>query len=222
MKPSDRKLGMDRPITRRDMLQGMALVTAGSALPIWALASSPSENKAYRYPPLLDGLRGNHVGSFEMIHQVAHYGRRDWGSAIEPDQGIYDLVVVGAGISGLTAAYYYRRKHPKARILILDNHDDFGGHAKRNEFEVDGHRLIGYGGTQTLQEPSGFSRQVKSLLKDLGVDIGAFDRAYDQNFYTDNNLGAGLHFGREQWGKTAMVRFDLGCFQDYIPVAESP
>ncbi|MBT7904254.1 MAG: FAD-dependent oxidoreductase [Porticoccaceae bacterium] len=222
MKPSDRKLGMDRPITRRDMLQGMALVTAGSALPIWALASSPSENKAYRYPPLLDGLRGNHVGSFEMIHQVARYGRRDWGSAIEPDHGIYDLVVVGAGISGLTAAYYYRRKHPKARILILDNHDDFGGHAKRNEFEVDGHRLIGYGGTQTLQEPSGFSRQVKSLLKDLGVDIGAFGRAYDQNFYTDNNLGAGLHFGREQWGKTAMVRFDLGCFQDYIPVAESP
>ena len=48
----------------------------------------------------------------------------------------FDLVVVGGGISGLAAAYFYRQARPNARILILDNHDDFGGHAKRNEFHV--------------------------------------------------------------------------------------
>ncbi len=46
---------------------------------------------------------------------------------------MYDLVVVGGGASGLSAAYFYRKEHPDARILILDIHDDFGGHAKRNE-----------------------------------------------------------------------------------------
>lgn len=222
MKQSDRKLGMDRAITRRDILQGMAAVAAGSAIPSSGFASSSVQGQGYKYPPLLEGLRGNHMGSFEVIHQLARYGVRDWGAVNKPDAGIYDLVVVGAGISGLTAAYYYRREHPEARILILDNHDDFGGHAKRNEFYVDGHHLIGYGGTQTMQEPSSYPDQVKELLSDLGIDIDVFDTAYDQNFYKHHGLGAGLHFGREQWGVTSMVRFDLGCFEDYIPVAESP
>ena len=66
----------------------------------------------------------------------------------------YDLVVVGGGISGLAAAWFYRRAKPSARILILDNHDDFGGHAKRNEFTLDGRRIIGYGGSQSLQSPN--------------------------------------------------------------------
>ena len=221
MKKSDRKLGMDRAINRRDMLQGMAAIAAGSTLPISGFAGGSSAH-GYKYPPLLDGLRGNHVGSFEVIHQLARFGARDWGSANQSDAEIYDLVVVGAGISGLTAAYYYRREHPQARILILDNHDDFGGHAKRNEFQVDGHHLIGYGGTQTMQEPSSYPDQVKELLGDLGIDLDVFDTAYDQNFYNRYGLGAGLYFGSEQWGKTRMVPFDLGCFEDYIPVAESP
>ena len=46
----------------------------------------------------------------------------------------YDLIVVGGGISGLAAAYFFRKQAAKSRILILDNHDDFGGHARRNEF----------------------------------------------------------------------------------------
>jgi spermidine dehydrogenase len=47
---------------------------------------------------------------------------------------VYDLIVVGGGISGLAAAYFYRKTAgPRVRILVLDNHDDFGGHAKRNE-----------------------------------------------------------------------------------------
>lgn len=147
---------------------------------------------------------------------------RDWGPIQEPDAGIYDLVVVGAGISGLSAAHFYRKQHPQARILVVDNHDDFGGHAKRNEFQVGNRTLIGYGCSQTMQEPSGYSDIVKGLLRDLGVDIKHFDSAYDQEFYKRHGLGAGIHFNRDQWGADRVVPFDLGMFDGYLPIAQSP
>ncbi|MDE0841171.1 MAG: FAD-dependent oxidoreductase [Porticoccaceae bacterium] len=223
MNKSDDDLGMQRPITRRDIVHGIGAIAAGALLPRsgWT-AASLDRASADSYPPLRDGLRGNHAGSFEAMHQLARGDRRDWEPLEQGDSGIFDLVVVGAGISGLCAAYYYKRDHPKSRILILDNHDDFGGHAKRNEFDVDGRRLIGYGGTQTMQQPSSYSPLVKEFLDDLGIDIGAFKSAYDENFYRRNGLTAGLHFGRAHWGTRQMVRFDLGCFDDYIPVAKSP
>jgi spermidine dehydrogenase len=106
------------------------------------------------YPPALTGLRGSHVGSFETLHALRD-GGAFWKSAgTASDTGEeYDLVVVGAGISGLTAAYAYRKARPNARVLVLDNHDDFGGHAKRNEFTHDGRTYIGYGGTQSIDSP---------------------------------------------------------------------
>jgi spermidine dehydrogenase len=84
-------------------------------------------------------MRGSHPGAFEVTHSL-----RDgtfWEKAGKPVETgeEYDLVVVGGGISGLAAAYFYRKQAgPSARILILDNHDDFGGHAKRNEFHLGG------------------------------------------------------------------------------------
>ena len=94
----------------------------------------------------------------------------------------YDLIVVGGGISGLAAAYLYQQKHgTDKKILILDNHDDFGGHAKRNEHTVNGTTLISYGGSQSIVEPKHASRVVHNLLKDIGVDIERFDRANKQN-----------------------------------------
>ncbi|MCH1551358.1 MAG: FAD-dependent oxidoreductase, partial [Pseudomonadales bacterium] len=90
-----------------------------------------------KYPPTLTGMRGSHEGSYEVAHALAWEGRKP--SSYHALGEHYDLVVVGAGMSGLAAAYYYRKKMgPGARILILDNHDDFGGHAKRNEFHHDG------------------------------------------------------------------------------------
>ena len=174
-----------------------------------------------KYPPGLTGLRGDHTGSYEVSHQLAREGKRDWGPVIEPDAGIYDLVVVGAGISGLSAAHFYQKQHPQACILILDNHDDFGGHAKRNEFHAGDRTLIAYGGAQTLQEPSGYSDIVKGLLDDLNVDVSRFDSAYDQGFYRRNGLRAGMHFGREAWGVDRTVAFDMGILEDYLPLAPS-
>jgi hypothetical protein len=135
-------------ITRRDFLNGAALTIAAGLTPAAQIAAQPS-----RYPPALMGLRGQHEGSFEAAHALAREGRR---LPIErtPIEETYDLVVVGGGISGLAAAWFYRRARPPARILVLDNHDDFGGHAKRNEFTLDGRGIIGYGGSQSLQSPN--------------------------------------------------------------------
>ena len=180
---------MDRSISRRDLLHGMGALAASTLLPGRALAEEMlalerAGETAAGYPPALTGLRGSHVGSFETALELALEGRRDWGVVEEPDSDVYDLVVVGGGLSGLAAAHFYRKQQPKARILILDNHDDFGGHAKRNEFQSGGRTLIGYGGSQTLQEPSGYPAVVKGLLRDLGVDKKRFDTAYDRGFYT--------------------------------------
>jgi spermidine dehydrogenase len=227
MKKSDDYLGMDRPITRRDMLNGLAGLAVTSLMPPLSWAEQARETKpkdlidATYYPPQLRGLRGNHEGSFEVSHQLARKGQTDWGPVQSGADFIYDLVVVGGGISGLSAAYFYRKKHPNAQILILENHDDFGGHAKRNEFEVNGRTLIGYGGAQTMQEPSGYSRIVKDLLGDLGVEPKVFNTAYDQEFFKRHKLGAGIHFDREIWGEKRMVPYDLGAFDDYIPVMPS-
>jgi spermidine dehydrogenase len=226
MKPADRNLGMERSISRRDLLHGMGALAASTLIPGRALAEEMlalerAGAAAAGYPPALTGLRGSHVGSFETALKLALEGRRDWGAVEEPDADVYDLVVVGGGLSGLAAAHFYRKENPKARILILDNHDDFGGHAKRNEFQTGGRSLIGYGGSQTLQEPSGYPEVVKGLLRDLGVDKKRFDTAYDQEFFKRNGLGAGIHFNREQWGVERIVPFDLGTFANFIPLART-
>ena len=217
---------MDRRISRRDLLYGVGALAATSLVPGRALADEVLRLETHAagaasYPPALTGLRGSHVGSFEVAHQLAREGRRDWGEVEDPDSGSYDLVVVGAGISGLAAAHFYRRANPDARILILDNHDDFGGHAKRNEFDFGGHTVIGYGGSQTLEAPSGYSDVVTELLGDLGVDVRRFDTAYDQGFYRRNGLGAGVFFNREDWGTDRLVRYDLGGLESYLPLAPS-
>lgn len=215
---------MNRPITRRDLLQGMALATTGLAMPPLHTASA-AQSPAHllhnpSYPPALDGLRGNHQGSFEVSHGLARYGQTDWGD-ISPIDDVYDLIIVGAGISGLSAAHFYAAKHPHARILILDNHDDFGGHAKRNEFDVNGRKILGYGGAQTMQEPSGYSEIVKGLLEDLDIDVSVFDSAYDQHFYRRHKLAGGVYFDRKRWGKDTLVNYDLSDLKSYIPLDTS-
>jgi spermidine dehydrogenase len=127
--------------------------------------------------------------------------------------------VVGGGISGLAAAPFFRKANPDARILILDNHDDFGGHAKRNEFDVDGKTLIGYGGSQTLESPSNYSRPTKQLLDDLGVDFSRFETAYDYTFYERHGLRACTFFDEANWGVDMVADCDLGSLRNYIPFA---
>ena len=218
MKLSDRKLGMGCRISRRDVLHGVGAITAASLVPGQALAGAISGTQAAGYPPARNGLRGSHAGSFEVAHSLAREAGRDWGPVEEPDAGIYDLVVAGAGISGLAAAHFYRKTNPDARILILDNHDDFGGHAKRNEFKVGGRTLIGYGGSQTLENPSRYSAVVKTLFRDIGVNFERFETAYDSDFYKRNGLRGGVFFNGDDWGTNRLVSYDLGSL-GYMPLA---
>ncbi len=204
----------DIPITRRDFLNGVAIgvsgTIAGGLLPevmTAALAGGPAaQDAAGYYPPALTGLRGNHPGSFEGAHRL-----RDgdfWAQAgkIADTSESYDLVVVGGGISGLAAAYFYRARHAAARILILDNHDDFGGHAKRNEFELGGRLALINGGTMDIDSPRPYSAVADGLLKALGVDpVALTKKCADRDFYPSLGLGRGLFFDKETFGADKLV-----------------
>ena len=169
MDSRNRRLGMDRDISRRDFLNGVGVAIGASLLPGCSRTGEPliDVQSAY-YPPAQTGLRGSHPGSFEAAHAVVK--GQQW--VAEKTEEHYDLVVVGAGISGLSAAYIYRRDvNPNARILILDNHDDFGGHAKRNEFTLDDRLFIGYGGTMLMEAPKTYPDTAKQVIRELGIDF---------------------------------------------------
>ncbi len=227
MKSHDLRLGMDRSISRRDLLGGMGFLAGSSLLPGTALANAMLAAEATGhvgapFPPARTGLRGNHPGSFDIAHKLALEGHNDWGKAQEPDADIYDLIVVGAGVSGLSAAWFYQKTNPGARILILDNHDDFGGHAKRNEMQAGDRTLIGYGGSQSLEDPSGYSKLVHQFLQDIGIDLKRWDTAYDYGFLKQHQLTGGLYFEQKTWGVNRLVPYDLGTFGTYLPLAASP
>ncbi|SVD14507.1 uncharacterized protein METZ01_LOCUS367361, partial [marine metagenome] len=168
------------------------------------------------YPPSLTGLRGSHLGSDTHAHARAWTKKSDWGPAAKSKES-YDLAVVGGGISGLSAAYFYQKKYGKdKKVLILDNHDDFGGHAKRNEHAVDGKNLISYGGSQSIVEPKQGSKVVQALLKDIGVNLERFKTAYDRDFYKRNNLGAVTFFNKKTFGEDKVVRHPYCNYPNYI------
>ncbi|SEL60787.1 spermidine dehydrogenase [Pseudoxanthomonas sp. GM95] len=214
MSNDDRALGMGRAITRRDFIQGTlaaaAVGTAASGLaasaqaatkttaPLAARAASASD-----YPPLRSGMRGAHPGAFEAAHALRDGASFDAGAETGET---YDLVVVGAGLSGLAAAYAYRKRAgASARILLIDNHDDFGGHAKRNEFDVDGQQLIVNGGSEYLVAPSTWSPEAWGLIRDLGLDQ-AGKNAGDFSIYGGNGSGEATFFRSEAYGRDALVR----------------
>ncbi|MEM6581142.1 MAG: NAD(P)-binding protein [Pseudomonadota bacterium] len=218
---SRRKQRLGEGVTRRDVIHGLGALGAGALVPGITLADrvlAMESQASAGYPPALTGMRGNHAGSFEVAHALARHGQTEWGKP-QPVDDEYDLIVVGAGISGLAAAWFYRREHPDARILLLDNHDDFGGHAKRNEFSIDGQTLIGYGGSQTMESPYDYPKTASALLEALGINLEKFDTAYDSGFYRRHGLGAGIFFNEAQWGSNRLVKYDLGPLSSFIPLA---
>ncbi len=180
-------------ITRRDLLDGIVASTALGALSATSILASPDKRQNAQnpyYPPTLTGMRGSHEGSFEVAHTLAWSGQKP--ASYQQLNENYDLVVVGAGMSGLAAAWFYRRRMgPSARILLLDNHDDFGGHAKRNEFHHKGRMVLGIGGAQNIERVSNYSAVATGLLRDLGIDqdyLQTIEAATPTNYVLAGNL----------------------------------
>ena len=160
----DKELGMHRHISRRDFINGVALPLGGAMLlPTWTgVLAQPSPPANSYYPPTELGLRGSHAGSFEVGHQLRDL--RGWDLSSASDSGEeYDLVIVGGGISGLAAAYFFIDQAGRdAKVLILDNHDDFGGHAKRNEFQYGGRLRALDGRTLNIESPERYNAPSKA------------------------------------------------------------
>jgi spermidine dehydrogenase len=218
-------------ITRRDFMNGTALAVGGTVLaaqggdqmltipppvgkgpdpsaeePLLAQGITPEDPRYY--PPALQGMRGSHPGSFEAAHALrngefwSHAGQQSGNS---PES--YDLVVVGGGISGLSAAHFFRaRAGANARILILDNHDDFGGHAKRNEVKIGNRVLLMNGGTLSINSPTSYSAVADGLLRALGIDPPSLQSKYARpGFYRSSGLGSGVFFDKETFGADRLV-----------------
>jgi len=201
----DKDLGLTSSITRRDFLNGVA-VTIGAALaPPHVLAALEASGGDY-YPPALTGLRGSHPGSFEVAHTVRDGTFWQDAGKVNDTGENYDLVVVGGGISGLAAAYYFRKiAGPKARILVLDNHDDFGGHAKRNEFRSGKRTLLGFGGTYSIESPAPYSAVSKAMVEELGIDVPSYPKFVTKDLYRSLGMRSSIFFDKENFGSDKLV-----------------
>jgi spermidine dehydrogenase len=224
-------LGVGRPITRRDFIDGIAVTAAVVASPGVLVAGDPEQTAAAPQdrlgynPPILTGMRGDHPGSFEAAHALRD-GRLPKAGVSPIDTGEhYDLIVVGGGISGLAAAYFYRaRAGADARILILDNHDDFGGHAKRNEFGFGGRVQLINGGTLGIDSPRPYSAVAAGLLTSLGIDPVGFQARYaDRQFYPSLGLGPAVFFDKETFGGDRLVKGKISSpgFLERAPLSDT-
>ena len=208
--PDPRDLGVDRRILRRDFLNGVAIGVGaaaigfqGSAAAGQAPAGGPD---AEAYPPRRLGLRGEHesaVQSFGALERGTY--ERFPGIDVETNE-TYDLVIVGGGLSGLSAAYFWQRAlGADQRVLVLDNHDDFGGHAKRNEFTYNGRTFISYGGTMGISTPYPYSYTAKSLVADLGVDVSRNQEVMNRDLFQKFDLAPATFFDKEHFGEDRLV-----------------
>ena len=206
----DAELGMGRGITRRDFLNGVALTVGAAILPsdLFAAADMQAgrEKSPDYYPPALTGLRGSHPGSFEVAHSLRDGTFWDHAGTPVDTKETYDLVVVGGGISGLSAAHFFRKAAgPKARILIIENHDDFGGHAKRNEFHSSQRTMLGFGGTFSIESPAPYSAVAKGLIEELGIDVPSYPKYVSRDLYRSFGLGPKIFFDKETFGADRLV-----------------
>ncbi|MEV0195947.1 FAD-dependent oxidoreductase [Nonomuraea sp. NPDC050691] len=227
-----RDLGMDRPISRRDFFDGVAVAAGAAAvgavtgIPLFHGGRDTGRPEEPPYPPALTGLRGDDPDALSVPHALRDGRFWEHAGAPHPTGESYDLVVVGAGVSGVAAAHEWLRRDPGARVLVLDNHDEIGGHARRNEFRGGARPgpLIGPGGSPSLGPPEAWTPEGKELLALLGVEPDALAGHTDRELYPGLGLRKGVMCDREAFGRDRLVRFEPGVeaaeWVSRLPIAE--
>jgi spermidine dehydrogenase len=214
-----RDLGMDRRIPRRDFLNGLAVglssayaLTAAPAMAadhaevVDAATPQAAAPSSAPYPPALTGLRGNYPSAVAAFGPMQTGAYRQFPALDVDTRESFDLAIVGGGISGLAAAHFWRRALGNSqKILILDNHDDFGGHAKRNEFAYQGRTFIGYGGTMGIATPYPYSYTAKRLVEELGIPVERNSEFQNRDAFQKLNLGPAMFFDKEHFGEDRVV-----------------
>ena len=222
-------LGMTRTIPRRDFINGIAVGIASAYAGFGSLApasGSTDDPNAASYPPLRAGLRGQYPGAVSEFENIRNGKYSEFPVSGRDIDEQFDLVIVGGGISGLSAAYFYQSALGSSqRILILDNHDDFGGHAKRNEFRYQDKTFIGFGGTMGIATPFPYSYCAKALIKDLGIDVARGSEFHNRAIEEKYGLGNGVFFDKEHFDEDRLVtgfgRLSARTFFANAPLSEA-
>ncbi|MDA1312602.1 MAG: FAD-dependent oxidoreductase [Acidobacteria bacterium] len=140
-------------MTRRDFLNGVLI---GSGAPLLG-AARPSD-AAWDGPGGVGDYRTSHGNSWKVLNTAHRIRDREFSAeelSAEDTAEVFDLVIVGGGMSGLGAALHFQQKRrPRHTCLILDNHAIFGGESKRNEFIVQGQRLMAPQGANEFNVPT--------------------------------------------------------------------
>ena len=199
-------------IARRDFLNGAALAIAAGLAPVDQLLAAPpasgttsATGAVAPYPPALDGMRGTTDEAFKVMHAIVFEGK-NFDTAKAPAEETYDLVVVGAGLAGLTAAWSYRERRPNSKVLILDNNDDFGGHARRTEHKVGNRVLLSYGGSESMVAPAAkFTGELGRILKEIGIAPERFEQenVFHRQLYPSLGLSKSTFFDAERMPPTS-------------------
>lgn len=166
-----KSVGPGTDITRRDFLNGTLLGAGAMLLDLPAPSAMLGANSDWNgYGGVGDYAHSN--GNTWQVMSVGHEVRDGRYDHIDPpaqDTGeTFDLVVVGGGLSGLGAAYFFAKQRPAQKCLILENHPIFGGEAKQNEFIVNGQRLIGPQGSNNF----GFPQRPGTISYELFAELG--------------------------------------------------
>ena len=203
MQKKDKLLGVDRAITRRDFV-GSVLVGSGSAL-LSGCAMDPGIIVPSDTSTRPDGAawtgyggvgdyatsNGNTHDVVSAAHSVRDAQKKSRLVGAQPTGETFDAVIIGGGFSGLGAAFQFHANTDGKSCLILDNHPVFGGEAKENEFEVDGHRLFGPQGSNAFIVPTGRTTLSDDVWRAVGMPT--------QFEFADSNNDFGLKTARDSY-----------------------
>ncbi len=211
---------MNKQITRRDFINSSLIGTGGALLaasaPISFLSSCAEEQikkdvwTGYGAVGDYANASGNTKAVMEAAHKIRDGVYSGQKPATKKMDTVYDTIIVGGGMSGLGAAHYFKKNaSANQKCLLLENHPIFGGEAKRNEFLVDGHRLMGPQGSNDFGVPrEGSGSFTDKLFEELKIPR---EFAYQE---WDSGLKP-LNFGLDNYAHMAGVaesKVDIGYF----------